>query len=129
MIDNPATVARLMEQMQAHLPIPAIPSSQLVRMLIDLRRPIRRVGRACYRALQNRVVRWTTPACPGLISGVASDLTKSKAELVAENALLRQQVIVLQRQAKRPSFRHLDRFLLVLFASRARAWEHTLLLI
>jgi hypothetical protein len=33
MIDNPATVARLMDQMQAHLPIPAAPSSQLVRLL------------------------------------------------------------------------------------------------
>ena len=33
MIDDPATVARLIEQMQAYLPIPASPTSQLVRTL------------------------------------------------------------------------------------------------
>jgi hypothetical protein len=30
------------------------------------------------------------------------DLTRSRAELVLENALLRQQLVVLQRQVKRP---------------------------
>jgi hypothetical protein len=35
MIDNPETVARLMEQMQAQLPIPALPSKGLVHMLRD----------------------------------------------------------------------------------------------
>ena len=33
MIDNPATVARLMEQMKGHLPIPAFPSKETVRTL------------------------------------------------------------------------------------------------
>jgi hypothetical protein len=33
MIDNPATVARLMEQMKGHLPIPALPSKETVRTL------------------------------------------------------------------------------------------------
>jgi len=49
--------------------------------------------------------------------------------LVAENALLRQQLIVLQRQVKRPSLRRLDRLLLVLLASRAPTWKHTLVLV
>lgn len=33
MIDNPRTVARLIEQLQAHLPIPAFPTKEIVRTL------------------------------------------------------------------------------------------------
>ena len=33
MIDDPATVARLIEQMQEHLPIPAFPTKEIVRTL------------------------------------------------------------------------------------------------
>jgi hypothetical protein len=33
MIDNPSTVARLVEQMQGHLPIPAFPTKEIVRIL------------------------------------------------------------------------------------------------
>ncbi len=33
MIDDPGTVARLMDQMQAHLPIPAFPTKEIVRTL------------------------------------------------------------------------------------------------
>ena len=38
-----------------------------------------------------------------LILNAALDLTRSKSELVLESALLRQQLIVLKRQAKRPA--------------------------
>jgi hypothetical protein len=40
---------------------------------------------------------------------MALDLTRSKSELVLENALPRQQLIVLQRQVKRPSLTWRDR--------------------
>jgi hypothetical protein len=33
MIDNPATVTRLLDQMQDHLPIPAFPTKEIVRTL------------------------------------------------------------------------------------------------
>jgi hypothetical protein len=33
MIDNPRTVARLIEQLQDHLPIPAFPTKEIVRTL------------------------------------------------------------------------------------------------
>lgn len=33
MIDNPVTVARLIDQLQAHLPIPAFPTKEIVRTL------------------------------------------------------------------------------------------------
>jgi hypothetical protein len=40
-----------------------------------------------------------------LVVGLAGDLTRSRAELLAENALLRQQLIVAARAVKRPTFR------------------------
>ena len=54
------------------------------------------------RWLQERVKLWTKPATSVLIIGAVSDLTRSHADLVVENALLRQQLIVLNRQIKRP---------------------------
>jgi hypothetical protein len=49
--------------------------------------------------------------------------------LVAENALLRQQLLVLQRSVKRPRCRDIDRIRLVLLASRVRAWRQALLIV
>ena len=45
------------------------------------------------------------------------DLTRTKSELLLENRLLRQQLIVLRRQAKRPTMTWSDRTLFVLMAS------------
>jgi putative transposase len=59
--------------------------------------------------------------------GFIADLTRSRAELVAENALLRQQLIVASRAVKRPAFRVHERALLVLLASLHRQWRHALL--
>ncbi len=46
-----------------------------------------------------------------------------------ENALLRQQLIVLRRQVKRPQLTKTDRALLVLLAGRLRAWKNALLIV
>ena len=40
--------------------------------------------------LQERVKLWTKPATSVLIIGALSDLTRSHADLIVENALLRQ---------------------------------------
>src|SRR5262245_5007408 len=61
--------------------------------------------------------------------GAATDLVRSKPELVAENALLRQQLIILTRSTKRPRLTRADRALLVLLASRMRAWRQALLIV
>jgi hypothetical protein len=63
--------------------------------------------------LQERIKFWTKPATPVLITGILSDLTRSHTDLVVENALLRQQLIVLNRQIKRPLLTNPDRFRLV----------------
>ena len=46
--------------------------------------------------------RITEPAQSNLVTGTLADLPRSHSELLAENALLRQQLIVLHRQVKTP---------------------------
>ena len=58
-----------------------------------------------------------------------TDLARSKAELVAENALLRQQLIILRRQVKRPACTNADRLLMGLLARAVRHWKQTLLIV
>jgi len=61
--------------------------------------------------------------------GVLTDLVRSKSELVAENALLRQQLIILRRQVKRPACTKTDRMLLVLLARAVQTWKQALFII
>jgi putative transposase len=49
--------------------------------------------------------------------------------LMLENMLLRQQLIVLQRQVQRPAFKNRDRLLFVLLASQLRTWKQALLIV
>ena len=64
-----------------------------------------------------------------LILNTALDLTRSKSELVLENALLRQQLIVLKRQTKRPILTWRDRALFVLLVSKLRTWKNALVIV
>jgi hypothetical protein len=52
---------------------------------------------------------WTKPVAATLVTGAASDLTRSRADLIAENAMLRQQLIALKRQVKRLQLTNGDR--------------------
>ncbi len=52
----------------------------------------------CLKALSSRFARWTKPLRTSLPLATLTDLGRSKSELVAENALLRQQLIILRRQ-------------------------------
>ena len=58
---------------------------------------IKQVGRLGDQTLQHCFSHWTRPAPRGLIAGTAGDLIRSKPQLVAENALLRQQLLILRR--------------------------------
>ena len=62
------------------------------------------------------IKQWTRPVTTGLVTGTLSDTTRSRADLIAENALLRQQLIVLRRQVKRPQLTQFDRIRLILRA-------------
>jgi putative transposase len=79
--------------------------------------------------LRVRFVHWTKPLTLSLPLGTLTDLARSKSELMAENALLRQQLIILKRQVKRPTCTKTDRILLVLLARTVRAWKQTLSLV
>src|SRR6266851_4153384 len=57
----------------------------------------------CLRSLHHRFILWTKPDTTSLLLGMLIDLSRSKSQLVAENALLRQQLIILRRQVKRPA--------------------------
>jgi hypothetical protein len=57
------------------------------------------------------------------------DLVRSRAQLLAESALLRQQLLVLRRSVTRPAVTRADRALLVLLAGRVRAGRRALLLL
>jgi len=80
----------------------------------------------CVTWLQLIVKKWTKPDSLSLITGTLSDLTRSHADLVVENALLRQQLIVLNRQVKRPQFTNQDRFRFILLAHCTRFWKQAL---
>jgi putative transposase len=72
---------------------------------------------------------WTKPSTTSLLLGSLADLPRSKSELMAENALLRQQLIILRRHMKRPACTKTDRLLLVLLARAVRTWKHALLIV
>jgi putative transposase len=79
--------------------------------------------------LQRLFLQWTKPPHTSLLLGTMTDLTRGKAELAAENALLRQQLIILRRQIKRPTYTKTDRVLLVLLARAVRIWRQALLIV
>jgi hypothetical protein len=72
---------------------------------------------------------WIKPTKPSFIIGTLNDLTRPNSQLIAENALLRQQLIVLNRQIKKPEFTPLDRLLLVWLASMVQSWKQALLIV
>ncbi|HML23995.1 MAG TPA: hypothetical protein PKD09_20225 [Aggregatilinea sp.] len=77
--------------------------------------------------LETKLKEWTQSAPDRQIIGITSDLWRSKHELIAENAFLRQQVIVLKRQSSgRPALTQHDRRVLVVLASKLRGWKGAL---
>jgi hypothetical protein len=77
-------------------------------------------------AAHHRLLALTRPATGSLVGSTVGDLTKTKAALVVENALLRHQPVVLQRQVGRPVLTPADRLRLVLLARLTREWRSAL---
>jgi hypothetical protein len=82
----------------------------------------------CLHALSSRFARWTKPLRTSFPFATLTDLGKSKSQLLVENALLRHQLIMLNRQVKRPPVTRTDRILLVLLARLVRTWQQTLVI-
>ena len=86
---------------------------------------LRRVQSILERGLQEAgtaISRLTKPISRSPACGIGRDFARSKSQLVAENLLLRQQLVVLNRSVKRPHVTRADRGLFVLLASQLASW-------
>ncbi len=72
-------------------------------MLAHVLHRIARFGQNLAQQLNRRLMAATKPAAPVLIAGTLADLTRSKSALVAENALLRQQLLNLAAECRAPA--------------------------
>jgi len=91
--------------------------------------PIRQRIALFFYTLHDGIVRWMKPHSAPLLLGMIADLAKGKSELLVENALLRQQLIILHRQVKRPACKKTDRFLLLFLARMLRTWKQVLFIV
>ncbi len=90
---------------------------------------LRHLAGRCLHLAGTQLSALTKPATPSLAGGVVTDLLRNKQDLVLENALLRQQLIVLNRTSKRPALTATDRGLLVLLASWLPTWASALVIV
>jgi len=104
---------------------PIFPKEQFIVILPLLKRL---VGPPV-KVLRVHFLQWTKPLTSSLPLQTLADLGRSRFELVAENALLRQQLIILRRQVKRPACTKTDRVLLVLLARLVRTWQQALFIV
>src|SRR3954454_14464055 len=90
---------------------------------------LRHLARRFLAAARARVTRWTRPTPIAVAAGAAADATRSRSALLLENALLRHQLVVLNRSVKRPRLTAADRRLLVLLSSRLNTWAGALAIV
>ena len=99
------------------------------RKMKPLLEPLVSIVAKCGRLIQQKFIGLTIPARNSPLLGAALDLTKSNSDLLAKNAFLRQQLLVLNRQVKNPKFNPRDRFALVILASLVSNWKQVLLIL
>jgi putative transposase len=73
-----------------------------------------------------QLLRLTELARPNLVTGTLADLPRSRAELLAENVLLRQQLIVIRRNTKTPRLTWPERLSLIFLARWVLNWKQVL---
>ncbi len=91
--------------------------------------PIKTFLKSTAQKIQASFVRWTTPLKAVPMVNNLPDFGRSKPALIAENAFLRQQLLVLNRQVTKPQFTPLDRIILVFLANLVKGWQQTLLIL
>ena len=93
---------------------------------------VRRFPSIVTRGLRNAravISRWTRPRSHSPVLGTIGDLARSKPQLLAENLLLRQQLLILNRSVKRSRLTPTDRALFVVLASRCKNWKGALVIV
>ena len=76
--------------------------------------------------VKQHLKQWRKPIIGSIAVGSLSDLRRSRKDLIIENAILRQQLIVLKRQVKRPLLTQGDRVRFVLLARLTEYWQQAL---
>ena len=71
-------------------------------MVMNLMRRVKQAINTSVRALRHHIAASTKPTTSSLVRGSLQDLVRSKPQLIAEHALLRAHLIVLNRSVKRP---------------------------
>src|SRR5215213_4033712 len=102
---------------------------EVAPMLQFLRNRLQPVAQRAQRVVARVFSRWCKPLPASPLVGTIADLARSKPQLVAENLLLRQQLLVLNRVGKRPHCTRADRALIVVLASRVKHWREALRII
>ena|GEM_PF-3265133 len=92
-------------------------------------KPLIRLVCSIFPSLDQAFLHLTLPSRHSVVLTTALDVTRSKAELIAENALLGQQMIILYRKVKKPLFAQADPLCLVLLASHGQSWKEGLLVL
>ena len=81
------------------------------------------VCKSIFNRVKDSRKKWTKPATVTLAVGAVFDMTRNRQDLLVENAILRQQLIVLKRSIKRPQFTTGDRARLTLLARLTNFWQ------
>ena len=77
-------------------------------------------------SINQLIKHWTRPVTILLEVGALADLSRSRPDLIVENALLRQQLIFLNRQIKHPKLTNSDRIRFVFLAKLTKNWHQAL---
>ena len=80
----------------------------------------------CVNCAKLYLKQWSKPGTASIAVGTLIDLRRNRRELIVENAMLRQQLIVLHRQVKRPHLTQGDRLLMILLARMTGTWQQAL---
>jgi len=78
---------------------------------------------------KHQIKTFTKPSTGRITFGTLSDLFRSREDLIAENAFLRQQLIIINRKIKRPQLTNSDRLSLVLLARCTPFWKQAVFII
>ncbi len=96
----------------------------LANFMAAVRETVVSWARACGHAVKRLVEQARSAATAA--AGVARDSVRSRTELLANHALVGQQLIVLRRSVKRPALGRADRLAMVVFARLSSAWRDAL---
>jgi hypothetical protein len=96
-------------------------------MITGLERHVLRTAQRLVRGTRRALTDRLRPT--SAFGGVVADFFRSRHQLLAENALLRQQLIVVSRRVKRPKLRPVDRLAMLLAAARTPLWPNATIII